>query len=284
MLWKAFLDESETYDATNGGVRAYTVSCVLAPCRRWDDFDRAWAAAMDSCGAGGKIVHMRSLLHGPRGTEWEGWTEPERRRLFKELVRVIRSYPVVSYCGSIPMDAYEDLYAVTDEHDGRISPYQLVLQGTMEAIIDGATAVNGGAASEGHPVHFYMEENRVTEADLTHQFLHLTRMRGWTEIFPSFTPIAKGPAALQLADVVAYEGSTYASRHELGSSTRPPRKLYHELSRTPGFVFSTASRELLARHVMELVRTRQRLGEADQEQINACYEEARSEMQRQRCR
>ncbi len=283
-VWEAYLDESRTRDIENGGGDVYTVSCLIAPSFVWEPFSAAWADALKCSGAEGKLFHMKDVLHGPKGSEWEGWTETQRKLLFQKLAGVMGSFVLFGYCGSIPMDAYNELYAPTHEKDGPITPYQLVLQGTLEAFMESAAnAPEAVRPSAENPVVVLMEENQVLEADLTHQFLNLTKSQdGWTEIFSAILPIGKGPEPLQAADMVAWEGSTYASRHTVGTSARPVRMLYRSLEQLPGFTFSTAPRTFLARHVDTLINLRLTLTDDQRATVDAQYEAARSEMQRLR--
>jgi hypothetical protein len=283
-LWEGYLDESTTDEQKNGGGRVYSVACLLGSSCLWEAFSLAWAEAMKSRGAEGKILHMKHILHGPKGTAWEDWTEKERAPLFTKLATVIESHPILAYCGSIPLADYEELYLPMAGHDGPITPYQLALQGTMEAIVAGSVVAPPALRpSKENPIVFFMEQNQMVEADLTLQFFNLTKSRsGWEELFPTIIPLPKGPEPPQAADLVAYEGSTFSSRHVIGSSKRRPRKLYQRLAEHPLFTFETISRQTLVEHMTGLINLRSMLTPEEIAQLNARYEEARAKMQRDR--
>lgn len=280
-MWEAYLDESRTHDVENGGGDVYTVACLIAPSFVWDLFSAAWSEALKSSGAEGKILHMKDVVQSPKGSVWEGWTEAQRKPLFQSLMGVLRSFVVFGYCGSIPMNDYNEVYAAADEEDGPITPYQLILQGTLEAFMKSAeTAPKLIRPSRENPVVVLMEQNQLLEASITHQFFNLTYSRDdWAEVFPTIIPIEKGPEPLQAADMVAWEGSTYASRHSVGTSTRPVRALYRSLEQLPQFTFSTAPKELLRDHMDTLINLRPTLTEEQVDAINARYETARQAMQ-----
>lgn len=283
VIWEGYLDESTTDEQEHGGGRVYSVACLIATSEVWDDLAVSWNEAMKSCRAEGKVLHMKHLLHGAKGTEWEGWDEERRRPLLDALATVIESYPIIGYCGSIPLDAHEELYLPHGGNDGPMSPYQLALHGTMEAFIDASVTLPPALKpSPDNPVMLFMERNQLVEADLTHQFFHLTASRKWEAMFPSIVPVPKGPPPLQAADMVAYEGSTHSSRHVVGSSGRPRRRLFERLAAHPLFTFVTASREMLAAHVKDLIDLRRTLGPDDIADIDARYEAARVRMQRVR--
>lgn len=222
-LSEAYLDESQT---GHGDSRVYTLASLVAPKPRWEEFSTAWSDALKSCGAAGKIVHMRDILHQTKGSGWEGWPEARRRSLFKKLVSVARTYWVFGFCGSIPLRDFEEVYKPSfQEPGGGFRPYELLLQGTMEAIVRMISPAI--EIMKKNPLVFFMERNQVVEADATRQFYHLTNGRGWTDIFPSIVPLPKGPEPLQFADMVAYEGSRRAS-DQIASNPRKPRRLYEE--------------------------------------------------------
>jgi hypothetical protein len=109
--------------------------------------------------------------------------------------------------------------------------------------------------------------------------LHLTKSRGWEAIFPTIISLPKGPEPLQAADLIAYEGSTYSSRHVIGSSKRDPRELYRILKDTCHVLFSTVSRQILVDHIGNLLNARDTATPEEIAEINARYDAARQKMQ-----
>jgi hypothetical protein len=240
-----------------------------------------WVEALECCNAVGKFLHMKYFVHGTTGTDWEGWTEAERVPLLKKLVPALHAHVTLSLCGSIPVQAFASTYRPQDflDPDDRLHPYELLLQGAMEAIAD---LVGPSKASV---VTLFVESNQAQEANAITHFYNLVGQRpGWADLFPSITPQAKGPIPLQAADMIAYEGSRYSSGQVLGTCERQPRTLYLELARSAKFVFTTASRELLARHRSDLFAA----GAAAQvtpelaAHVNRAFSKARKQMQRER--
>jgi hypothetical protein len=122
----------------------------------------------------------------------------------------------------------------------------------------------------------------MLQTDIMHQFFHLTKTRGWEKIFPSITPVPKGPEPLQAADVIAYEGSTYVSRHVVGSSSRKPRASFLRLKQRPMLQFATATRELLMNYRRDIIERARTISPEDAAQMDATYEAARAQMHRAR--
>jgi len=283
MLYEAYMDDSWT---GSGSARVFTLSCLVATSDAWCNFARAWEDAMECGGAKGKILHMKNLVHavGSKKPEddFSGFTADKQKQLFIKLVPVVRQYVQLGLCGSLPMQLFEQFVPkpAKEKPSEWITPYILALQGTMEAVKDRLQP------SKEDPVVFFMEQNQLVEADATRQFYHLTKLRGWEEIFPIITPLPKGPAPLQCADMVVYEGSRYSSEQVLGKSSLPPRTLFRELESSLGFTFVTASRELFLESAQNLIAlhnfANSPAGTAIANETNRSYVAADKKMQRQR--
>lgn len=285
-VWEGYLDESATDDG-NGGGKVQTLSTLIAPSWMWRPFSHAWSGTMTACGAEGKILHMKQFLHSvpnddPR-FDWAGWTSAQKKNLLTKIIDLFDAFLMTGYCGSMLQSDYEELILPLADSDGPLTPYQLSLQGALENFLTYASDIPSFMRpSESNPVLFFMEQNQMLEADVMHQFFHLTRFRGWEKIFPSITPIPKGPAPLQAADVIAYEGSTYASRHVFGVTSREPRASFLRLKQRPMLAFAHAPRTLLEKYRKDLIGCRQVFSREEIARADATYEDAREQMHRAR--
>ncbi len=233
---EAYLDASTTDHGKP--TQVLTLAVVVASARRWREFEIAWAAAMKRGGAEGKILHMTDLMAGRKA--FEGWTNEMREPLFRELVPVVEEHVVVGLCGSFPVRYFAEALPEFPERDPSRALFELALQGLLQVLIARVRP------SKDQPITCFMENDRATDARATRQFYHLTAQlssEGWEDFFPSITPLPKGLGSLQAADMVAYEGSRYASEHKVRTPTRPPRRLVEELQRTGKIFFSTIGRE-----------------------------------------
>ncbi len=269
VLCEAYIDGSET---GKGAARVYTVSCLVAPSCIWEQFSADWADALKLSGAEGKIVHMKTLVHGVKGSEWEGWDEEQRKPLFKKLMAVVSRYQPLGYCYSLPLKDFEEIMNPADQFE----PFEMLLNSAMLSIKSYLRP------TKENPVVFFMEKDQALEAGATRQFYHRTKSRGWEEIFPTFTPLPKGPEPLQLADVVAYEGSRFSSEQVFGSSGRKPRRLYEELKATGTMVFGAANRQCLVDGAKKVVEIQHALSPEEKAEIRRTWKAAGERMQRER--
>jgi len=267
ILGEAYLDSSET---GNGRSRAYTLSCLVAPSVVWEHFSVAWAESLKCSGAEGKIVHMKNLVH--RVGEWEGWTKSQERSLFEKLIVVIRQYKPVGFCYSLPLQDFEETTNPADE----FRPFELLLDSVMLSTKETFNP------TKDNPVVFFMEQDRVVEAGAMQQFFHRTAGRGWTDIFPIFVPLPKGPEPLQLADMLVYEGSRFASEHVLSSSAEKPRKLCQELASVGTLFFGCADRQYLIDWANEIRTDQQTMSPEQATKIRQAWKAAGKRMQQYR--
>jgi hypothetical protein len=269
VLCEAYVDESQTGE---GPSRTYTVSCLVAPSCVWEQFSADWTDALKCCGAEGKIVHMKTLVHGVKGSEWEGWDETRQRPLFEKLMNVTRQYQPLGYCYSLPLKDFGEIMNPADEFE----PFEMLLNNAMLSI------KNYLRPTKENPVVFFMEQNQMVEASALRQFLHRTEGRGWKDIFLTLVPLPKGPEPLQLADVVAYEGSRFSSEQVFGSSGRKPRKLYEELVSTGTMVFGAADHRCLVDGAKKVVEIQRALLPEKKADIRRTWKAAHKRMQRER--
>jgi hypothetical protein len=221
------------YDASRTGVRgrlsdAITLACLVAPAKVWIRFSDAWNAAMKRGGAEGKILHMKDLVHGVG--DWTGWKDSDKQAaLFRKLLPVCRKFISHGFCLSYPTFYWNQATVISTRPT---SPLHELFQAAMDGMM---TVMK---PTESDPVHSFMEQDELVEHDITRHFYYLARAKGRERIFPSMDSLPKGPAPLQAADMVAYEGSRFISEQvQTSIPRRPPRRLYKELWRFPQFHF-----------------------------------------------
>jgi hypothetical protein len=246
-VFEAYYDHSYTGTGTSAAV---TLAVLVAPATVWEKFAVAWDAAMERGGAADKVLHMKELVHGVG--DWVGWDVKRQTALFRKLVPVVRKHVSYGFCLSYPQAFHDNVTRINERPDQAQTPLMELFQACLEAIKAHVLRI----ADE--PVHSYIEEDRLVEADVTRHFYWLTHARGWERHFPTIRPLPKGPSPLQAADMVAYEGSRHASEHDLatgrawaGIGSRPaarrPRQLYLELKRSHQLHFSTLTLESFKR-------------------------------------
>lgn len=278
VIYEAYLDYSETYsEAGKPQGHAHTLSCLVASSEQWEAFDLAWKAAMKCGGAEGKILHMKELMAGV--DQFEGWEGPQKNRLIRKLIPTLESGIKFGFCGSIPVGTFEEVHEPLREHpnDGpRI--HQVGLQGAMGTIREMIQP------TEANPVVFFVEKDQAIEHDIFVQFYSATRQMDWEKLFPTIVPLPKGPTPLQAADLVAWEGSTYASRHVFGESARLPRKSFLALESFPHFQFFRADHQMILTHaVTRFLAESTGLGDPSfKRKWDGIYKGSRRQTQRQR--
>lgn len=267
LLCEAYIDGSGTGKDSS---RVYTVSCLVAPSFVWEQFSADWEDALKCCDAAGKIVHMKTLVHGV--SEWEGWNEKRREALFKKLMTVVRRHQPLGYCYSLALKDFEEIMNPADQ----LEPFEMLLNSAMLSL------KNYLRPTKENPVIFFMEQDQLLEAGAMRQFFHRTEGRGWKDIFPTIVPVPKGPEPLQVADVVAYEGSRFSSEHVFGSTGRKPRRLYEELVATGTFVFGAVDRQCLLDGARKLVVMQRELSREEKREIRQTWKAAGKRVQRER--
>jgi hypothetical protein len=236
-MFEAYLDGSDTVT----GEPAATLSGLVAPAKRWKSFAVAWDQAMKRGGAGGKILHMADFALGYR--DFTGWTEPRRKALLTKLVPVLLEHVCHAFCPSIPLRYWEEIQGLSpDRPKHAMTPLLMNLQVVMEGIVE---LVKPAAAD---PVICFMEEDRAVEANVIRHFHYLrVSIPGWKDLFSDIIPLKKGPAPLQAADLVAYEGSRHISEQVVGKGAHDPRGSYRALEKSPKLHFAYIGREGLAK-------------------------------------
>ncbi len=240
-VYEAYYDASET---GAGPTAAVSLAVLIAPAAVWMRFSSAWDAAMARGGAEGKILHMADLVHGCG--DFPGWKVAQQTPLFRRLIPVVRKHVSHGFCLSYPKFFWNQVMIIPSR---RFSPSPLLE--LLHAAMEGIMQLAKPTASE--PVHSYMEEDGLVEHDLTRHFYYLARIRGWEPILPTIKPLPKGPAPLQAADMVVYEGSRFVSEHVLSHSKRPARGLYRELEGIKQLRFKNLSLEAFKRHAVKSV-------------------------------
>ena len=249
------MDHSWTSKGTPA--HALSVSALVAPLGRWEKFCEAWAGAMERGGAKGKILHMKEFAHGAtiKNSEWSGWDKARQRQLLDKLLPVVNEHVAFGVCDSYPIARWDEIPGFRADPgvvDGDLTAIRLSLQGVLEGIFH---AVH---PTESDPVVFFMETDDAIELDMTRQFYALTKVRGWRAL-PTFTPVDKGPAPLQAADMVVYEGGRQFSEQVIDKVARDPRGLYLALEKNPRLRFSFTTHEILAAHGAEILAGHARL-------------------------
>src|SRR6266849_2488385 len=109
-----------------------------------------------------------------------------------------------------------------------------------------------------------MEEDQAVEANVTKQFYFLVRNLEMEHSFPTIRPVPKGPAPLQIADMIAYEGSRHFSEQIIAKSARPPRRLYLELKACQSLQFGeSATAERVKDTTDRLMKAERQIREED---------------------
>ncbi|MDX2166976.1 MAG: hypothetical protein SF182_07935 [Deltaproteobacteria bacterium] len=233
MLYEAYIDDSLTGD---GQSLVGSIGCLVATSGQWVEFETRWREAMCAGGASGRVFHMTDVLAG-RGEFQDFTTAEQKNNLVRALVRVLVDSDIrLGFCSSVSVREYDESYEEFPEFKPR-SIYQMNLQRTMRAVIEGVqpTADN--------PVVFFIETDQRVEAHAVAVFYANIREMGWERILPTITPLPKGPIPLQAADLLAWEGSTHASRHRFGTTPRPARGSYAALRDLPNFEFYIISKQ-----------------------------------------
>lgn len=247
-IFQAYYDHSYTGD---GATRAVTLACLIASKQSWLRFSADWNAALKQGGAEGKLVHMRELVHG-RGN-WVGWEDPEKQNaLFDRLVPVLSDHLSWGFCVSYPLSFWDGVTATGSSAKKSLTPLALTLNGILAHVAARAPL------TAADPLHSYMEEDSLVEAEMTNTFYSLSAVYGWRDIFPLIRPLSKGPPPLQAADMVAYEGSRNFSEQVLGGA--PARYLYVKLwNCRPKLSFEDITRKDFHQWVSGAEKIRERL-------------------------
>jgi hypothetical protein len=244
-MFVAYFDHSST---GSGATRVLTLGWLVSTAARWIHFSRAWESAMRKGGAEGSNLHMTDLVNG--WGDFRGWEADRRGKLLSKLVPVIRSYGAQGGADAIPVADFESIDALHHSDPQRaVTPLIFAFQAAIEEIFERV------GPTEAQPLHCYMEEDQLVEADVINQFHLLRVMRKWENIVTLVVPLPKGPPPLQAVDLLAYEQSRYMSEQELSDSGLDVRPLWRELRGCRSIGFRHMNKRGLAEYGQEMLAT-----------------------------